>query len=426
MVGFLIILLVIILSFIGIPIAISLISSSLFYILITGKLPLIVLVQKMSSGVDSFLYVAIPLFIFVGLIMEKSGISDRLISLSRSLVGHIPGGLAHINIVVSMFFAGVSGSALADTAAIGGTLIPMMEKEGYDTPFSVAVTAASSLIGPIIPPSIPFVVFGGIASVSIGKLFLAGVVPGIIMGAYMMVISYYIAIKKGYPSYKRVTVKEMLYSIYKAIPALIMPIIIIGGIIIGWFTPTEASGVAVIYGIFVSIVVFRSMSFKNFIDILSSTCLTTTTVMFVVGGASLFGYILTIEGVPQNIVKFLSNISVNPQLILLIVCLFLLVLGMFMSVNASIVLVAPLLVPIFKSLGFNLVHIGVVIVLFLCIGLLTPPVCAVLQLACQIGDIPLMTGFKATLVFIIAMILMSTIIVFVPQIVLFLPNLLLK
>lgn len=422
--GFLLILLVSGLAIFGVPIGVALIASSMFYILSTGNIPSMVTIQKVSAGSNSFMFVAVPLFVLAGHIMEETGITDRLIEVSKAFVGHIAGGLAHVNVVVSMLFAGVSGAALADTAAIGGTLIPVMKREGFDAPFSVAITAASSLIGPVIPPSIPMVVYGGIAGVSIGKLFLGGVIPGIIMGLYMIGISYYLAKKRGYPRHAKASWKERVLTIYKALSGLLMPIIVIGGIVLGFFTSTEASVIAVVYGVFLGVFVLKSIDLRTIVRILNKTANTTSAVMLVVGGATLFGYVLTIEGVPGQIINWLMGFSDNPQVILMLICFFLLLVGMFMSVNAALVVVSPILLPIVNTLGIDLIQFGVLMVVCLSIGLLTPPVCNCLQLACQIGEIPLMDGFKETFIFIVAMFLLTLAMVFFPPLVTFLPNLL--
>ena len=409
-------------SLFGVPIGISIIASSLIYILSAGGLPLIVLAQKVSSGVQSYLYVSIPLYILAGGIMEESGITDKLLDASKLLVGHIAGGLAQVNVVVSCIFAGVSGSALSDVASEGPVIIPAMKKAGFDAPFAVAITAASSLVGPIIPPSIPFVVYGSIASVSIGKMFLGGTIPGLIMGAYMMLMCWYIAKKRNYPKYPRARVSEMVKGVWTSLPALLMPATIILGIGFGFFTPTESAAVAVLYGLTYSLIM-RTFRLKKFVLQLYKSAITTTAVMLVVGGASILGYLLTIEGAPKRIVAFLTGLSSNPYIVMVAIGLFLMIVGMFMSVNAALVILTPILLPVAHAFNYDLVWFGVLVSIWLCVGLLTPPVCSCLQLACRIGKVSLMDGFKATLPFIIAMVVMSLLITFFPSIITFLPNL---
>lgn len=421
--GLLAIILVIVFAVIGIPIGVSLILASLCYLVIDGTVPLIVVVQKVSSAMQSFLLIAVPLFILSGHIMEESGITKRLLKVSKALVGHLPGGLAHINVVVSMMFAGINGSALADTAAIGGMLIPAMKEEGYDAPFSVAVTASSSLIGPIIPPSIPFVVYASLASASIGRMFMGGIVPGLLMGGGMMALIVFYARKRGYPRYQRATAKELLIAATEALPALIMPLIIIGGIIFGLFTATEAASVAVVYGIIMGFVGLRTLKLKRLIELLNKSALTTAAVMYVVGAAGLFGYVLTISGMPAKVTAFLSQISPSATVTFIIMCLLLLVVGMFMSVNAGLILCMPLLVPVAKSFGIDMIQFGVVVVIILNMGLMTPPVCSCLQLASKLGGITLGNGFKASWPFLILLFLICLLLILFPSLTTFLPNL---
>jgi tripartite ATP-independent transporter DctM subunit len=298
-----------------------------------------------------------------------------------------------------------------------------MKKAGFSAQFSAAITAASSLIGPIIPPSICFVVYASLTNVSVGKMFLGGFIPGVIMGVLMMIQCWYMAKKHNYPCYPRARVREVIGGIVTSLPALMMPAIIILGIGFGFFTPTESAAVAVAYGLIYSIIV-KTFRIKNFIRQLYKSALTTSATMIIVGGATLLGYLLTIEGTPRMIVAFLAGASDNPYIVMLAIGGFLLIVGMFMSLNAALVILIPIFIPIVQHFQLDPVWFGVLTCLWLGIGLVTPPVCSCLQLACKIADISLMDGFKATLPFFFMLVLMCTVITFFPAIITFLPNLL--
>ena len=414
-----VILLLIVFSVMRIPIGISLIFSCTIYI-ITSDLPLLVMAQRVSGGLNSYLYVAIPLFILAGNIMEDSGITNKLIYAARLLVGHLHGGLAQVNVLTSTMFSAVNGSALADIAATGPVIIPAMKKVGFGADFSAAISSASALIGPVIPPSISFVVYASIANVSIGRMFLAGFVPGIIMCCYQMAYCYYVAKKRSYPRTPRASAKERVIGLTTSMPALLMPIIIIGGIASGLFTPTESAAIAVLYGLGYTVIT-GNFKAKVFARQLYKAGVVTCAVLLVVAGASLLGFILTIEGTARQLVAFLMAFTTNTYVTLFILAVALLIFGMFMSVNAAVVILAPLLLPVARALNFDLVWFGVLMCLWLSIGLLTPPVCSVLQLTCIIAKIRLGEGFREVLPFILLMLFMTVLIVIFPKIVLFLP-----
>ena len=407
---------------IGIPIAFSLGVGSVVALLVNGS-TFSIIASRMFTGIDSFPIMAIPFFVLAGELMNATGITKRLVRLSDVLVGHLKGGLAHVNIVVSMFFAGITGSAVADTSAIGSMLIPTMVEQGFDMDFSAAVTASSSVIGPIIPPSIPMVVFSLITGTSVGGLFLAGFFPGVLLGIGLMIVTYIISVKRNYPSNKRATVREMVDAFLKAIVPLLMPLIILGGILSGVFTATEASAVAVVYSLVIGLLVWRNIGVKQLPEIFIKTAKTTATVFVVMACANIFNWLMATEQIPQQIAAFLtSNIS-STWALLLLINIFLLLLGCFMEGTAALIISVPIIMAILRSTGLNPIMIGAIVVLNLMIGLITPPLGLCLFIACGISKLTLEKLSKAILPFLAVEIVVLLLVTYVEPITMFLPRL---
>ncbi len=405
----------------GVPVAYALGLSCFFYFVIEG-IPLIAFAQKMYSGLDVFTLLCIPGFIFAGNLMNAGGITSKIIAFSKSLVGHIRGGVGMSNIVSSMVFAGISGTALADVASIGAIMIPTMKKEGYDDSDAVAISASSSLVGPIIPPSLPMIIVGTLTGMSVGKLFVAGIIPGILLGAGMMVIVYFLAKKKGYPIQARSSFKEALIAFYKGIWALVMVFLILFGILGGFFTPTEASIIAVVYALFVGFLIYKEMTFTKLIKILKDSLKTTAGIMLLVGFANIFAWILSSEQIPQLIASSLLEITDNKFVILLLINVVFLFAGMFLETISALLILVPVLLKIVVEVGVSPIQFGVIAVLNLVIGLTTPPVGVCLFVASSIGQIKLSEAVRGLMPFFIWMIIVLLLVTYVPAITLFLPS----
>lgn len=410
------------LIFLGIPIAFSLGLSSLVYILI-ADIPLNIIPQKMFGGINSFTLLSIPGFILAGNLMNVGGITDRIIKFANNLLGHIRGGLGLANVGSSMGFAGISGTALADTASIGSVMIPAMKKEGYDAPFSVAVTSSSSTIGPIIPPSLPMIILGTLATVSIGDLFLAGTIPGILLGLSLMLLTYLISKKKKFPKGKRQPFPTIMKSFFSAFWALMMTFVILFGILSGYFTPTEASIIAVVYALLVGFFIYRDLKVKAIPKVFLDSMVMTAGIMILVGFANLFGWILVSEQIPQLVADTILSLSENPIIVILLLNLLLLFVGTFMETIAALVILFPVLLPVATQVGMDPVHFGVVMVLNLMIGLSTPPVGVCLFVASSIGKVSIGQASKALLPFLGVSLLVLLAVSFIPQLTLFLPSL---
>jgi len=409
-----------------VPITFSLIVSSIA----TGwylNTPLMVVVQKLSVGVQNFSLLAIPFFILAGGIMAYGGITNRIISFSNIIVGSVRGGLAQVNVLASMFFGGISGSAVADVSSIGVMLIPMMEKKGYDTDYSVAVTVSSACQGIIIPPSHNMIIYafavGG--AVSVGRLFLGGFIPGILLGLFLMIISYIIAVKKGYPKEKRYSLKEALNITRDAVIGLFTFVIIIGGVIFGVFTATESAAIACVYALLVTIFIYQTMTFRLFIKILYEGLKTLAIVMSLIAAASAFGYFLAFLKVPALATQALLTLSGNRVVLLLLINVLLILLGCIMDMAPLILICAPILYPVVvTALGMSPIQFGIMMLLNLGIGLCTPPVGSALFVGSAVGKIPIEKAAKALLPFYIMMICVLLLITFVPFFSTFIPDLL--
>lgn len=408
--------------FLGVPIAFSLGLSSLIYLLL-NDISLTIVPQKLFEGINSFTLICIPGFILAGGLMNAGGITDRIIKFTKNLLGHIRGGLGLANVGASMGFGGITGTALADTASLGAVLIPSMKKEGYDAPFAVAVTSSSSTIGPIIPPSLPMIIMGTLATVSIGDLFIAGVIPGILLGIGLMLATYIISVKRSYPKEERQPFLVVFKSFWSAFWALMMPVVILFGILSGYFTPTEASIIAVVYGLIVGLFIYGDLKVRNIPKIIMNSMVTAAGIMILVGFANLFGWILVSEQIPQLIADTLLSITENPIVIILLINLLLLFVGTFMETIAAIVILFPVLLPVATQIGMDPVHFGVMMVLNLMIGLSTPPVGVCLFVASSIGKVSIGQASKALLPFLGVCLIVLLLVSFIPEITLFLPSL---
>ncbi len=400
--------------FIGVPVAFSLGLASLAYFVGAG-MPIATFAQRFFAGIDSFTLLCIPGFTLAGNLMNQGGISDKLMDFCDKLVGHLTGGMAYANILASMIFAGISGTALSDTVALGGIEIPMMVDMGYDPDFSVAVTAASSCMGPIIPPSLPMIMAATMTGLSVSKMFVAGMVPGILMGAGMALVSYIISKKKNYPKRDHMSsLKEIAISGKEAIWAIIMTLIILGGIIFGWVTPTEASIICIVYGTFVGFVIYRKLTLKSFYQCLQQTLSSAASIMALVAFANVFAYILTKERIPNMIADAMLNLTTNKYILLLLINLFLIFVGMFMETIAAILILFPVLLQLANSVGVNSIQFGVLVVMNLVLGLCTPPVGVCLFAATNIAGNKLSENVKALIPFLIANFTVLALVTYVP------------
>ncbi|MGO4890443.1 TRAP transporter large permease [Anaerobacillus sp. MEB173] len=410
------------LIFLGVPIAFSLGISSIIYLLL-ADIGLSIIPQRMFGGLNSFVLLCIPGFILAGNLMNAGGITDKIIDFANNVVGHIRGGLGLANVGSSMGFAGISGTALADTASIGSVLIPAMKKQGYDADFSAAVTSSSSTVGPIIPPSLPLIIVGTLASVSIGDLFLAGALPGLLLGVSLMIVTYIISVKRNYPKGERQSLSKIGKSFIDAFWALLMTVIILYGILGGLFTPTEASIVAVVYALIIGLFVYRGLKVREIPSILLASMKSTASIMILVGLANLFGWILVSERIPQMVADFILGISDSKVIVILLIVVLLLFVGTFMETIAALVILFPVLLPVATSVGMDPVHFGVVMVLGLIIGLSTPPVGVCLFVASSIGRVSIGKTSIALIPFITASILVLLLVAFIPELTLWLPSL---
>ncbi|PZX11303.1 tripartite ATP-independent transporter DctM subunit [Palleronia aestuarii] len=358
----------------GLPVAFSLLLSSLALIVYEGKLPLLIMAQRLTNSLDSFPLLAIPLFILAAEIMNHSGATERIFRFANVAIGFVAGGLAHVNVVASILFSGMSGSAVADASGLGAIEVKAMLRQGYDRAFSGAVTAASSTIGPIIPPSVPMVIYGVISGTSISDLFLAGFVPGLLMGGAMMIYIALVAKRRNLPKATRFEgIGPLATSLLRAVPSLMLPVIILGGIWGGIFSPTEAAAVAAVYALFLGLVLHRSTRIRDIFGIFARATTATASIMLIVASAALYGWLVSTARIPQSVSNLLLGVSSDPVAVLAIICIILLIMGMFMELIAILTIAVPVFLPVALAAGIDPVHFGVVAVLTLMIGLLTPP-----------------------------------------------------
>lgn len=408
----------------SVPVGISMGVASVLSLMYQGNSLLTIVAQKMFTGLDSFPLLAVPFFVLAGSLMETGGISTRLVRFAGVLVGHIRGGLGHVVIVGTIFFSGISGSSAADTAAIGSIMIPSMVKRGYPRPLATAIVAAAGGMGVLIPPCIVMVLYGIGANVSIGYLFAAGFLPGALMGVSLMIMVYFLAKREGWPQEARASCGDMLSATRDAILPLLMPIIILGGILSGVFTATEAAVVAVVYGAFLSLVVYRELKPKDIPAILGSSARLTGVIMLMVGMSSTFAWVLTTQRVPQMLTEAMLGLSREPWMFLVFVNILFLIKGTFMDATPAIIIFTPILYPVSQKLGIDPVHFGIVLVANLGLGFITPPVGSCLYVAASIGKTSIEEVAKRILPFYGMMFVALMAITYWPDMTLFVPRLL--
>lgn len=404
------------------PVSFSLIFMGMAWLLIEGG-TMITAPQRLIGGIDSFPLLAVPCFILAGVAMNSGGVTDRIYGFAKALVGHFTGGLAHVNVLGSLIFSGMSGSAIADAGGLGILEIKAMKEDGFPVEYAGALTCASCIIGPLVPPSIPMVIYGVIANTSVGSLFLAGIVPGFLTAGALMVQVYFYARKRRMPRHPRASLGELWASFKRAALALVTPVIIMGGIFGGIFTPTEAAAVAAIYSLALGLFIYREMSWRDLPRIFKESVSTAAVVGLIVAGASLFGWVLAREQVPQKVAALFLTVSHDPLVILLIINLLLLFLGCIMEGLAIMILLVPVLLPVTQAVGIDPVHFGVIVVMNLMIGILTPPFGVALFVVAKVGNIPFHELARAILPFLGPLIVVLVIVTYWPGLILFLPRL---
>lgn len=408
----------------GVPVAVSLgITTVGAFILLGESQNLLMMAQRMYSSTTGFTLLAIPFFILAGNLMNTSGITNKIFDFAEASIGHVWGGLGQVNIIASVIFSGMSGAAVADAAGLGMIEIKAMTDSGYDKKFAAAITAASSTIGPVIPPSIPFVVYGAMTGVSVGSLFLAGFLPGILMAITMIIAVSIISKKRNYPRQPKRSMSYRFMTFKKAFLPLLTPVIIIGGILSGRFTATEAAIIACVYAILLDLIVYHTLNFKNIGEILTTTVIHTVKVMFIISAAGFFGWLLTFLKIPEQIIIALTTVSDNKYVLLLIIIMILIVLGMFLEGIAVLMITIPIFMPIIYQLGVDPIQFGVVMILASMIGLLSPPVGMCLYAVSSISDVKIGPLSKEVLPYMFGIFLVLLGVAFIPQISLLIPTL---
>ena len=405
----------------GTPVYVALGLSSLVYFFSEG-IAGVAAAHTMINGLNSFTLIAIPFFILAGHLMNAAGFTERIFALAKAIIGWAPGGLGHVNIGASVVFAGMSGAAVADAGGLGAVEIRAMRDAGYERGFSVGVTAASSTIGPIIPPSLPLIIYGVVAEVSIGKLFAAGLVPGLLMAVALMIMVHWTAVRRGYKREAAFSMAVALRAARAAVLPLLTPVIIVGGIVFGIFTPTEAAIAAVAYTALIGAAVYRSLDLRALVDAMMATIETTAAVLMIVASAALFAWVLTANQVADGIAGGLLAMTTDQTQVLLVIMAMVFAVGFFMETVAAITILAPLVLPVALAVGIDPVHLGIVFVLNLMIGLLTPPVGMVLYVLAKVSRTPFEECVRATLPFLVPLVSVLLLLVFVPEIALWLPD----
>lgn len=405
-----------------IPVSFALGLACIPILLIDERLTPVVLITEMWKSYNAFILLAVPFFLLAANLMNSAGITQRLVNLAQASVGHLPGGLGHVNVTVSMLFAGISGSSTADAAGIGALLIPAMKKEGYDSSFTVAITACSSVMGVIIPPSIIMIVWGGLMSVSIGGLFLAGIVPGVLINLILMGATLAYAKARNYPVGRRATFREFLVALGQASFALVTPAIIVGGIVFGLFTPTEASVIAVIYSLFLGGLIYRSIGLKEIPKVLYESARLSAISLFCIGTASAFGWSLAYFRVPQALVDVLAALHAGPVITGFLIALAFLIVGMFIDAIPAIIVLGTVLLPLAENAGMHPIHFAIIGVISLAFGLVTPPYGLCLLIAASLGKIKVVDALKDVGIILLPMLGLLVLVIVVPELVLFLPR----
>lgn len=407
-----------------IPVVFSLLLSSLFYLVIFKSIPLIVLAHRMMGSLESFPLLALPLFILAADIINVGKTSEEMFKFARSLVGHLRGSMGHVIVVASMIFAGISGTITAEAAGLGKLELPLLQKAGFDKPFSVGLISSSSIIGPIIPPSVQMILYAMIAEQSVGRLFIGGVIPGFIMGACLMIMVYIYAVRRNYPrSAKRASLSEILGTLKTSAPALATPAIILGGIMTGIFTPTEAAVVAVAYALFISFFVYKTLTLRQLPQLLFGSAVMTALILVIMGAASVFGWVVTMENIPVLVKNALMSATDKQWVILLILNIAFLIAGCFFDICAIILVLTPMILPVLQAFHIDMVHWGVVEVLNVCIGFLTPPFGVGLFIMADMAEMSVSEVIKACAPFLIPLLVSLGLITYIPSLVTWLPKL---
>ncbi|NBS55452.1 MAG: TRAP transporter large permease [Betaproteobacteria bacterium] len=406
----------------GLPVAMAMAVASLVFVMVSGTIPDFVVIHRMYGGIDSFPLLAVPFFIFAGNLMNSAGITNRIYNFALALVGWMKGGLGHVNVVGSMIFAGMSGTAIADAAGLGTIELKAMKDHGYPTEFAIGVTAASATVGPIIPPSLPFVIYGMMAGVSIGQLFLAGVIPGLIMGVTMMLTVAYYAHTRNYGTDAVFSWARLGKTFVEAFLAMMTPVLLVGGMTMGVFTPTEGAIAASAWALGLGLFWYRTLNWKLLVKISMDTIETTATVLFIVAAASIFGWLLTVTRVTDAVALWVLSFTQDPNMFLLLANLLMLFVGCFLEPTAAITLLVPILIPICQKLGIDLVHFGLVMVLNLMIGLLHPPMGTVLFVLSRVAKLSFERTTMAILPWLVPLIATLALCTYVPAVVLWLPR----
>ncbi|WP_413303848.1 TRAP transporter large permease [Bacillus sp. 1P10SD] len=411
---------------VGVPVGFSLVGASLLTIFLQDTIPLQAIPQRLALGLDSFPMLAIPLFILAGTIMEAGGITKRLIHLSEVLVGHIRGSLAHVSVVSNVFMSGVSGSGVADAAATGSALIPTMVKRGYGKGFAAAILGASATVGPIIPPSIPMIIYGSLAGVSIGKLFLGGALPGIMMSGSLMIVSYIIARKRGFEKRQRARFKEIVIALKESFWALLMPVIIVGGIFSGIFTATESAVIAVIYSLIIGLFVYKDLKINELPKKILETVTMSSSIGIIIAASSPFAWVLAYAQGPAKVLAMFQNVANSNLAALLLLMLILLILGCFLDGMAIIIITTPVILPLLTQYNIDPLHFGVILAINVMIGTVTPPVGTIMYVGISIAKCSVVEFTKEIWPFLLMLIGLLILFALVPEIVLYVPNLLMK
>jgi len=406
----------------GVPVAVALGGASLIYVMLEDTTPHLVVVHRMMAGVDSFPLLAIPFFIMAGSLMNSAGITTRIYAFALALVGWLKGGLGHVNVVGSVIFAGMSGTAVADAGGLGNIEIKAMRDHGYDIDFAVGITGASSTVGPIIPPSLPLVIYGVMANASIGQLFAAGLLPGLFMAATMMAMVTWYAHTRGFDRDAVFSWMVLGHTFKRAFLPLMTPVLLIGGMTTGVFTPTEAAIAATAYALVLGLFVYRTLSWRGLVRVSMETVETTAIVLLIVAGASIFGYVITTTKVTDQIADLVLSVTREPWAVLLLINVFLLVIGCFMETIAAITILVPVLLPLVTKIGVDPVHFGLIMVLNLMIGLLTPPVGMVLYILARVANISFERTTRACAPFLIPLLFSLGLVTYWPEMVMLLPN----
>ena len=407
----------------GVPVAMAMLAAGILHVALAPRLDLIIVPQQLVSGIDSFPLLAVPFFILAGFLMNEAGVTSRLVDLARTIIGHIRAGLAHALVIAGMLMAGVSGSGTADAAALGGVMIPAMKRDGYPAAFAAALSACAGAIGPIIPPSIILIIYGHLGNVSVGRLFLAGAIPGVLFGLYLMVVASFVSTRNGYgPPTARAPVSEMFRALGKGALDLMLPVIIIGGIVGGVFTPTEAGAVAVAYVLLIGTLVYRTLTPARLLVAFRESILVLGSVMLTIAAAAIVHYVMALARTAELMAAVFGAIAGGPWSFLLLVNLLLLALGCVIEVTAVLILMTPILVPVLADFGIDAVHFGIVMAINLAIGLLTPPVGLAMYVTCGIGNVRIGDYARAVTPFLVALVLLLMLVMAVPEVALWLPR----